>query len=150
MDINLILPLSISLGVLSFSLIAKWYVMPLLISRPRNESLIPLIFPHCFRYIGMAFLVPGVTSQPLDLRFANPAAYGDLIAAVLAILAIFALHLSWKAAILFVWLFNIEGTLDLLNALFQGLRHTEDGHTSFDKPFSLYSDKWLHFYFISF
>jgi hypothetical protein len=76
----------------------------------------------------MVFLIPGVTSQALDPRFANPAAYGDLIAALLAILAIFALRLSWRAAIPLVWLFNIEGTLDLLNALFQGLRYTENGH----------------------
>jgi hypothetical protein len=76
----------------------------------------------------MAFLIPGVTFTTLDPRFANPAAYGDLLAAVLALLAIIALRLSWKAAIPLVWLFNIEGTLDLLNALYQGLRHTENGH----------------------
>lgn len=128
MDINLILPLSIFLGVLSFSLIARWYVMPFLISRPLNEALVPLILPHCFRYVGMVFLIPGVTSRALDPRFANPAAYGDLIAAVLAILAIFALRLSLRSAIPLVWLFNIEGTLDLFNALFQGLRYTENGH----------------------
>jgi hypothetical protein len=76
----------------------------------------------------MAFLIPGVTSAPLDSRFADPAAYGDLLAAVLAIMAIVALRSSWKIAVPLVWLFNIEGTLDLLNALFQGLRYTEDGH----------------------
>jgi hypothetical protein len=71
MDIDLILPLCIFIGILSYGLIAKWYVMPHLSNRPLNEALIPLIFPHCFRYIGMAFLIPGVTSEPLDSRFAG-------------------------------------------------------------------------------
>ena len=87
----------------------------------------PLLIFHSFRFIGLAFLIPGVTSQPLDSRFANPAAYGDLIAAVLAFLAILALHQGWSAATPIVWIFNIEGTLDLLNAVTQGLRYTQDG-----------------------
>ncbi len=69
----------------------------------------------------------GVTAQELDPRFANPAAYGDLLAALLALLAIVALRRDWRAAIPLVWIFNVEGTLDLLNAVVQGLRYTEDG-----------------------
>ena len=76
----------------------------------------------------MAFLIPGVTSEVLDSRFANPAAYGDLLAAVLALIAIMALRRRWGMAIPLVWIFNIEGSLDLLNALFQGFRHTPAGH----------------------
>ena len=124
---NFILPLSIVLGSLSFGLIAKWYVMPLLVTLPRGKALTPLLLLHSFRYIGMAFLIPGVTSEVLDPRFANPAAYGDLLAAILALIAIMALNLRWRIAIPLVWIFNIEGSLDLLNALFQGLRHNLDG-----------------------
>ncbi len=85
---NLILPLSIVLAVLSFSLIAKWYVIPALAPLPRKEALTPLLLLHSFRYVGMAFLIPGVTSAPLDPRFANPAAWGTLLAAVLALIAL--------------------------------------------------------------
>jgi hypothetical protein len=53
-----------------------------------------------------------------------PAAYGDLLAAVLALLAIAALRAAWSAAIALVWVFNIEGTLDLVNAFYQGLRNS--------------------------
>ncbi|MEE8225501.1 MAG: hypothetical protein V3R30_01675, partial [Kiloniellales bacterium] len=56
------------------------------------------------------------------------AAYGDLLAAVLALVALLALRLDWPIAVPLVWIFNIEGTLDLLNAVFQGLRYTPDGH----------------------
>ena len=76
----------------------------------------------------MAFLIPGVTAQVLDARFAVPAAYGDMAAAVLAFVAIAGLRLRWAVAIPLVWLFNLVGTLDLLNAVFQGFRHNADGH----------------------
>lgn len=127
MPINLILPLSIIMGLIAYGLIAKWYVMPVLVALPRARALVPLLLFHCFRFIGLAFLIPGVTSESLDPRFANPAAYGDLLAALLAFFAILALRGGWRTAIPLVWVFNIEGTLDLLNAVTQGLRYTEDG-----------------------
>ncbi len=117
MVIGTILPLSIVLGLLSYSLIAKWYVMPQLVGMPRANALTPLLLFHSFRYIGLAFLIPGVTSEILDSRFAIPAAYGDLLAALLALIAIMALRLRWAMAIPLVWVFNIEGSLDLLNAV---------------------------------
>ena len=124
---DLILPLSMVMGLIGYGLIAKWYAMPTLVTLPRTTALLPLLLPHCFRFVGLAFLIPGVTSQPLDPRFANPAAYGDLLAALLAFLAIAALHWRWRTAIALVWVFNVEGTLDLLNAVMQGIRYTEDG-----------------------
>ncbi len=125
---DLILPLSIVLGLTTYGLIAKWYVMPSLLALPRARALVPLLLLHCTRFIGLAFLIPGVTSEPLDPRFANPAAYGDLLAALLALLAILALRQGWPAAIALVWVFNVEGTVDLLNAVAQGIRFTEDGN----------------------
>ncbi len=124
---DLILPLSMVMGLTAYSLIAKWYVMPWFLSQPRAKALAPILLFHSFRFIGLAFLIPGVTSQPLDSKFADPAAYGDLLAALLALLALFALRREWRTAIPLVWLFNVEGTLDLLNAVTQGLRYTEDG-----------------------
>jgi hypothetical protein len=125
--LDLILPLSITLGTVTYALVAKWYVMPALAGRPRSQALIPLLVPHCFRYIGMSFLISGVTSAPLDPRFADPAAWGDLLAGVLALIAIIALRRGWALAVPLVWIFNIEGTLDLLNALYKGLLHTTSG-----------------------
>jgi len=69
----------------------------------------------------MVFLVPGVVAQPLPDYFAIPAAYGDLAASVLAILALVLLRIDWKGTVGVLWLFNIVGTVDLLNAL----RHVE-------------------------
>ena len=47
----------------------------------------------------MVFLVPGVVAQPLPEAFANPAAYGDLAAGVLALLAFIALRTNWAGAL---------------------------------------------------
>ena len=128
MMIGYILPLSIVFGLLSYSLIAKWYVMPHLAALPRADALTPLLLLHSFRYIGMAFLISGVTSEVLNARFATPAAYGDLLAAILALIAIMALRLRWAMALPLVWIFNIEGSLDLLNAVYQGFSHVPGGH----------------------
>lgn len=125
---DFILPLSIFMSTVSFTLIAVWYVMPALRSMPRAAALIPILLFHSYRHVGMAFLIPGVTAEALDLRFANPAAYGDLLAAVLALAAIMALRFNVRFAIPLVWIFNIEGFADLLNALYKGFRYTPDGH----------------------
>jgi hypothetical protein len=76
----------------------------------------------------MAFLIHGVTSEPLDTRFAFPAAYGELLAAFLALIALAALRFGWSIAMPLVWVFNIAGTLDLLNALAQGVQFVPNGH----------------------
>jgi hypothetical protein len=56
----------------------------------------------------------GIGSQ----RTANtPRAFGDLLAAVLAVAAIPAVATNARIARFLVWLFNIEGTLDLLQAI---------------------------------
>ena len=125
---ELFLPLTIVMSVVSFALIGSWYVWPALRSLSRTKALTPLLFLHTFRQIGLAFLITGVTAESLNPRFANPAAYGDLLAAVLALLAILALRFGWPFAILIVWVFNVEGFFDLVNALIQGFRHTPNGH----------------------
>ncbi len=63
--------------------------------------------------------MPGVVSPDLPRAFAGPAAYGDLLAAVLAVLAL--LTLRWKIALPLVWLFNLVGTGDLLLDYYHGI-----------------------------
>jgi hypothetical protein len=72
--------------------------------------------------LGMVFLVPTVVGSTLPSEFARPAAYGDLLAALLALLAIGTLRVGWSIALPLVWLFSVVGTLDLINALVQGNR----------------------------
>jgi hypothetical protein len=124
---DLILPLSLAMGLCCFGLAARWYVLPVLDRHPVSDGLTALLLVHGFRYVGLAFLVPGVTAAPLDSRFAAPAAWGDLAAAVLALLAIAALRCGWRFARPFVLFANAFGLLDLVNAVLRGLRYTPDG-----------------------
>ena len=73
-------------------------------------------------HLGMVFLVPTVIGPSLPAAFAVPAAYGDLLASLLALLAIVSLRRRWPLGLPLVWLFNIVGTLDLLHAFYQGPR----------------------------
>jgi hypothetical protein len=63
------------------------------------------------------FLAPGATYPGLPAQFAYPAALGDLVAAVLAVVAIPAVATEARSARFLVWLFNLEGTVDLLAAI---------------------------------
>jgi hypothetical protein len=105
------------LSLIVFGLVAKWVLSPWLASQSQREALFWLTLPHAFRYMGMVFLVPGVVAQPLPDYFANPAAYGDLLTGILALLTLVLLRIGWKGVIGAVWLFNVVGTVDLLNAL---------------------------------
>ena len=105
------------LSLVVWGVIAKWLLAPWLEKKSRREALLWLTLPHAFRHIGMVFLVPGVVAQPLPGAFANPAAYGDLLTGVLALLALIALRTGWAGALPLVWIFNTVGTVDLLNAL---------------------------------
>ena len=127
MSVEFILPVSLTLGLVAWALVLRWYVHPALRGLTFAGAMRPLLLLHAFRYIGLMFLIPGVTAEALDLRFASPAAYGDLIAAVLAFGALAALHLDDKLGIAAVWIFNVWGFGDLLNAVVRGLLFTPDG-----------------------
>jgi hypothetical protein len=63
------------------------------------------------------FLAPGATYPGISAEFARPAAFGDLLAAVLAVLTIPAVATGSRAARVLVLAFNLEGTVDLINAI---------------------------------
>ncbi len=108
---------SIAFSLIAWGIVAARYIWPELRLRPRAEALRPLLIFHSFRFIGLAFLVPGVVSPDLPSAFARSAAYGDLVAAILALLALISLPSATGVAI--TWLFNLWGTADLFNAFYQ-------------------------------
>ncbi len=119
MDVQAIFGLQFFMSLVVWGSLAYWLLAPWLERKSVNEALFFLTVPHAFRYMGMVFLVPGVVAQPLPSAFATPAAYGDLVTGILALLALIALRTGWGAALPLVWLFNVVGTVDLLNALRQ-------------------------------
>jgi hypothetical protein len=77
----------------------------------------PLLVLHSFRFLGLAFLVPGVVSPDLPSAFSHAAAYGDLVAALLALLALTSLPSA--SGVVLAWIFNLWGAADLFNAFYQ-------------------------------
>jgi hypothetical protein len=128
---------SIAFSLIAWGIVAARYIWPELRLRPRAEALRPLLIFHSFRFIGLAFLVPGVVSPDLPSAFARSAAYGDLVAAILALLALISLPSATGVAI--TWLFNLWGTADLFNAFYQanhaGLMAGQLGATYFIPTF---------------
>lgn len=109
--------MSIAFSFIAWGIISARYIWPELRLRQRAEALRPLLILHSFRFIGLAFLVPGVVSPDLPSAFAHPAAYGDLIAATLALLSL--LSLPRGAGVVMAWIFNLCGSADILNAFYQ-------------------------------
>jgi hypothetical protein len=63
------------------------------------------------------FLTQGATYHGMPQQFAYPAAFGDLVAAVLALITAILLDRNLHAGRTLLWIFNIWGSLDLLQAI---------------------------------
>jgi hypothetical protein len=115
--------LSILMSFLSAGVVGLLYAWPRLRVMGREQALLALVAPHCFlRFLGLSLLVPGVVSPSLPAAFSEPAAYGDLIAGLLALIAMVALLRHSSRSTPAVWLFNTWGAADFLFAFYQGLR----------------------------
>ena len=112
-----ILPLNVVANTAIFYLAARLYLLPLVPRLRPRQILIPILLLHSTRHLGMMFLTRGATYPGLPLQFAYPAAFGDLITSIIALVAIpFVLRGSVFAKPV-VWVFNIFGTIDLLVAI---------------------------------
>ena len=121
MNVRLIFGISVLMSFVSSAVAAALYVWPKLRTAERSRALASLVVPHMFlRFIGLSFLIPGVVSPSLPAAFAIPAAYGDFVAGILAIIATVAIGRHLSAARAAVWLFNVWGAVDLLFAFYQG------------------------------
>ena len=109
---------SIAFSFISWGIVTSRYIWPRLRLLERAGAMRPLLILHSFRFVGLAFLVPGVVSPDLPPAFAQSAAYGDIIAAALALLALLAL--PTRAGIVMAWIFNLWGSADLLRAFYEG------------------------------
>ena len=108
--------------LVAYALIAWWYVAPRLSKLPRELALVPLVWIHAFRMVGGTILAPGSVDAGVPMEFRTMIGYGDMVTAVLALLALIALRRRMPAAIALVWLFLAVGLLDTVNAIIQSMR----------------------------
>ena len=111
---------SIVFSFVAWGIVAGNVVWPDLRRRGRNEALRPLLMFHSFRFVGLAFLVPGVVSPDLPVVFAESAAYGDIVAAALALLTL--ALLPGGPGIVAAWVCNLWGLADIIHANYEGIR----------------------------
>jgi hypothetical protein len=108
---------SIAFSFIAWGIVTARYIWPALRNRSRTEALRPLLTLHSFRFLGLAFLIPGVVSASLLSAFARSAAFGDIIAATLAMAGLLSLRSAFGLAV--AWVFNLWGAADLINAFYQ-------------------------------
>jgi len=112
--------LSAFMSLVASGVFAQLYIWPRLRIMDRDDAILSLVAPHMFlRFIGLSFLVPGIVSPSLPAGFAVPAAYGDLVAGILAITTTIALSRRASVATLLAWVFSVWGAADLLFAAYQ-------------------------------
>jgi hypothetical protein len=110
---------SIAFSFVAWGVVTASLILPELRQRTRNEGLRPLLTLHSFRFVGLAFLVPGVVSPDLPAAFAEGAAYGDIVAAALASLTL--VLLSGRFGTVAAWVFNLWGSADIIHANYEGI-----------------------------
>ena len=99
------------MSLFSFALVAWRYVVPAARALTFSRAIAPILLLHSFRHLGMMYLLPLVADVPSG--FADPTAYGDLLTAVLALLALGTLWIAPGAGKAAVWVFNLVGFVDL-------------------------------------
>jgi hypothetical protein len=113
-----LLHMSIVAGVAAWSLLF-WINWNWLQQGGHKRIFTVLAGVHLFRYIGLIALIPSMLN-PVPFNFSHTylqqVSYGDLIAMMLAGVAIVAVRQNWKTATFWAWAFFLEGTADTLNA----------------------------------
>jgi len=112
-----ILTINLILSTFVFWVAARLYVLPKLQNYEARTLLLPILLLHSLRHLGLMFLTSGATYPGIPPQFTYPAAYGDLLTAVLAMIAIPAVAMRARSAKLLVWLFSVVGLLDLIDAI---------------------------------
>jgi hypothetical protein len=112
-----ILTVNLLISTCVFWVAARIYILPRLPELGPRAVLLPILLLHSFRHLGLMFLAPGATYAGIPPQFAYPAAFGDLLAALLAVATIPAVVRGARGGRLLVWMFNVEGTVDLIAAI---------------------------------
>ena len=112
-----ILTVNLVLSTLVFAVAARVYLFPQLDKLAPRTILIPILLLHSLRHLGLMFLAPGAVFPGMPAEFAYRAAFGDLLSAVLALIALAAVVAEARSAWVLIWVFNIVGSLDLIDAI---------------------------------
>lgn len=120
MPVTTLFQLQLVLGYVAWLLCFGAYIWPRLTAMSRFDAHRAIATLHSFRFFGLVFILPGVVGT-LPPGFATFAAYGDLAAGLLALLALMFVRLR-TAFWFFVVAFNVVGLADLLLNYYHAIR----------------------------
>jgi hypothetical protein len=112
-----VLTINLAANTVIFYVAARLYLLPLIPRVRPQVILVPILLLHSMRHLGLMFLTRGATFPATPPEFTYPAAFGDLLTAILAFAAIPLVLRNSRLAKPAVWTFNIFGSLDLLTAI---------------------------------
>lgn len=112
-----ILTINLICSTLIFYVGARIYILPRIKDLRPQVFLLPILLLHSFRHLGLMFLATGAVYPGMPAEFAYPAAIGDLLSALLAFASIFAVLKNLNGGRFLIWVFNIEGSIDLIVAI---------------------------------
>jgi hypothetical protein len=111
----IILGIQVSVSTIAYALIFFWYVRPRIARLSFAAAITPMLLVHVFRFAGFTLLVVGQTDPSVPREPLTAIAYGDLLAAISALVAVIALRSGSGLAVPLIWLFTIIGFADLAN-----------------------------------
>ena len=117
-------------SLLVFTLIARWYAVPLLVVRGRAAALTPLLWIHVFRYVALQAFVAQRDGCPISDGGVMAIVLGDVSGAALALAAIVALRLRLRLGIALSWVLVMETAYDTVENISNGSREHLLGQAS--------------------
>jgi hypothetical protein len=124
MDNFTIINLQALTGTVAIILGFRYWIQPRVSKLAIHEALLPFVFLNTFRYLGLSFMAKEQMYDGFPSEFLTTVGLLDFTTAILAIISVIALKNKWSFAIPLVWIFNIVGFGDLINAFpqFFGLK----------------------------
>ena len=118
-----ILVMNLVFSTLIFFVAARLYIIPYFDRLDDRILIQPILLLHALRHLGLMFLAPGAVLSGMPSAFALPAAIGDFITAILAVIALAAVTKQSPNKTALLWIFNVFGTFDLAYAIAMGTIH---------------------------
>ena len=121
-DSTPLLVLQFAFSLAAYGAVGWWFIRPWLQAKPVHTALAVLLVPQLFRHVGVSLLVPEIVDPTFPREMAHQTAIGDVLAALLAWVALISLRAGWRHAVAAVWVFNLVGVTDMILNLSNGIR----------------------------
>src|SRR5262245_9019163 len=115
-----LLAMTLSFGVMAAAV--AWYVAPWLKATDWATGLTALLWVHAFRYVALQIFSAQHSGFAVSDAGRDQIAYGDVVAALLAVSGIAVLRYWSRLALPILWLFVVAAALDLSNSTVVGMR----------------------------